>query len=146
MTQPTGLAGTWRLRWWESVAADGDVRLPLGPAPEGLLVYAADGTMMTCMARADRPSFASSDLLGGTDAEKVDAVEGFIAYGGAWRMDGEDVVHTVEASLFPNWVGSQQRRRVELSTDGESLTLIAPPFLVGGVVRTNRVGWTRVRR
>jgi hypothetical protein len=140
------LIGTWRLRSWESTSPDGEARLPLGPAPEGLLVYSPDGTMLTCMARGGRTPFASPDLLGGTDGEKILAVDSFVAYGGAWRVEDGDVIHTVEASLFPNWVGSQQRRHVQLAGDGGSLTLVAPPVVMGGVVRINRVGWTRVRR
>jgi hypothetical protein len=64
------------------------------------------------ISRAGRPGFAANDLFGGTMPERA---QGFVAYAGRYRFDGDRVVHHVELSLFPNWVGSDQERAVELS-------------------------------
>ena len=139
------LVGSWQLERWVSVGDDGSEAEPLGASPEGLLTYAPDGTMITVIGRpiAERPRFASGDLTGGTTDERAGACSTFIAYGGRWSTDGEVVVHDVAMSLFPNWVGSTQRRRFELSAAETRLTLAAPPIEVGGVTRVQRLTWAR---
>jgi hypothetical protein len=56
-------------------------------------------------------------------------VEGFVAYSGRDSFIGDRVIHHVELSLFPNWVGSDQERWVELA--GDRLMLSASPLLTG---------------
>ncbi len=50
-------------------------------------------------------------------------MEGFVAYAGRYSFRGDRVIHHVELSLFPNWVGTDQQRWVELA--GDRLTLSA---------------------
>jgi len=118
----------------------------MGEAPEGLLVYSGDGTMAGIMGPADRPRFASDDVTGGTNEERARAFTTFVAYGGGYVIDGTSVVHTVERSLFPNWIGTSQRREWELDGSGDLLVLTSPPLLLGGQVRVQRLTWERVRR
>jgi lipocalin-like protein len=54
------------------------------------------------------------------------------------------VIHHVELSLFPNWVGTDQQRFVELSQD--TLILSASPLLFAGKQQVPRLVWERVRR
>lgn len=138
------LVGGWRLRAWVSVADDGGEARPMGDAPDGLLVYAADGTMVGIMGPGDRPRFGTDDVMGGTADEQAAAFASFIAYGGRYTVDGDTVTHTVETSLFPDWVGTQQRRRFVLSQDGQTLTLTSPPIVLGGTRRIQRLTWSRV--
>lgn len=116
----------------------------MGEAPEGLLVYSNDGTMLALMAGADRPDLATDDVTGGTEAERAEAFASFIAYGGPFEVDGNTVVHHVEVSLFPNWVGTVQRRRWELDEAERLLTLTSPSVTIGGSTRIQRVTWERV--
>lgn len=141
------LIGTWHLETWVSLVDDGTEAKPMGPSPEGLLAYAPDGTMITVFGRAegDRDRFATDDLTGGTTDERSAAFSSFIAYGGRYAIDGSTVIHTVEVSLFPNWVGTTQRRHWTLDEDGERLTLVSPPITVGGQTRTQRLVWRRTR-
>lgn len=139
------LIGSWRLESWVSLADDGTETLPMGANPEGLLVYAPDGTIVTVFGRAERDRFATDDLTGGTVDERSEAFQSFIAYGGRYAIDGSTVIHTVEVSLFPNWVGTAQRRHWELDQDGQRLTLVSPPITVGGLTRTQQLTWRRVR-
>ncbi|MDQ3553390.1 MAG: lipocalin-like domain-containing protein [Chloroflexota bacterium] len=140
------LVGSWRLVRWVALADDGAESLPMGEAPEGLLVYSGDGTMVGLMGPAGRPRFASDDVTGGTDAERARAFATFIAYGGRYEFEGDTVRHEVETSLFPNWIGTVQQRRWELGEDGRLLTLTSPPLSLGGMVRVQRLTWERVRR
>ncbi len=140
------LVGSWRLRSWIARDDAGGITEPMGPAPEGLLVYAADGTMVAIMARGDRARFGDDDVTGGTGDERAAAFGSFIAYGGAYEVERDAVVHRVEHSLFPNWVGTVQRRSFELSGDGATLTLTSPPLVLGGSRRVQQLTWQRVER
>jgi Lipocalin-like domain len=95
------------------------------------------------ISRVGRPPFAAGDLLGGTTEEKARAVEGFVAYAGRYSFHHDRVIHHVELSLFPNWVGSDQERLVELA--GDRLTLSASPLLAGKR-QVPRLVWERVPR
>lgn len=137
------LVGSWRLTRWSAIADDGAESLPMGDAPNGLLIYAADGSMIAMLGLGDRPRFDSDDVTGGTDAERARAFATFIAYGGPFEIDGDTVEHHVETSLFPNWIGTVQRRQWELDEAGRRLTLTSPPVTLGGVTRIQRLTWER---
>lgn len=116
----------------------------MGEAPDGLLAYTAGGTMVGIMGPGDRPRFSTEDVTGGTPEEQAAAFATFIAYGGRFAVDGDTVIHTVETSLFPNWIGTEQRRRFELSRDGRTLTVTSPPIAIGGMRRVQRLIWSRI--
>ena len=139
------LIGAWRLREWVALDDDGTTTPSMGDAPNGLVVYSGDGTMLTVIGRADRPRFASDDVTGGTDEERAGAFRTLIAYGGRFTIDGDVVTHHVETSLFPNWIGTEQRRRWVLDDEAGLLTLTSPPLAVGGVTRVQRLTWVRQR-
>jgi len=139
------LIGAWRLRDWVALDDDGTTTRPMGEAPNGLVVYSGDGTMLTAIGQGDRPRFASDDVTGGTDEERARAFRTFIAYGGRFTIEGDLVTHHVETSLFPNWVGTEQRRQWTLDAAPEVLTLTSPPLAVGGVTRVQRLTWVRQR-
>jgi Lipocalin-like domain len=138
------LIGGWRLRQWTSVGDDGSEHLPMGATPDGLLAYTAGGTMVGIMGSGDRLRFATDDVTGGSPAEQAGAFTTFIAYGGRWDVEGDTVTHHVETSLFPNWIGTVQRRRWELDATGRHLTLTSPPLVLGGAARIQRLRWERV--
>jgi hypothetical protein len=139
---PDALVGGWRLVSWENRAADGQVTFPMGTDPIGYLLYTADGRFSITISRRGRARFAAGDLLGGTTEEQARAVEGFVAYAGRYSFHGDRVIHHVELSLFPNWVGSDQARWVEFA--GDRLTLSASPLLLAGKQQVPRLVWERV--
>jgi Lipocalin-like domain len=136
------LVGAWRLVSWENRAVDGQITYPMGADARGYLLYTADGRFSVMISRAGRAGFTGGDLLGGTSEEKARALEGFVAYGGRYTFHGDRVVHHVELSLFPNWVGTEQERWVELA--GDRLTLSATPLLLAGKQQVPRLVWERV--
>ncbi len=136
------LVGAWRLVSWENRAADGHVTYPMGADALGYLLYSADGHFSVTISRRGRPGFAAGDLLGGSIEEKARAMEGLVAYAGRYRFLGDRVIHHVELSLFPNWVGSDQERWVELAED--RLILSASPLLLAGKQQVPRLVWERV--
>ena len=144
MPPDDALIGTWRLLSWENRSlADGGVSHPLGEDAVGYLMYGPDGYMSVAISRPDRARFAAGDLLGGGEEERARAAETYVSYCGTYEFRGETVVHFVELSLFPNWVGAEQERLVEVA--GDRLVLSTRPILLGGVQRTAHLIWERVR-
>ena len=135
------LVGAWRLRRFEATTADEEPTYPLGENATGYLIYTADGHMSATLMRAERMPFGSDDIRAGTAEERVRAYEDFIAYAGRYEVREGAVVHHVELALFPNWIGSEQLRYVEL--DGDTLTITTPPV---GRYAKSRLIWERARR
>ena len=97
--------------------------------------------MSVAFMSAGRPSFKSDDLRGGSIEEKVLALDTYFSYCGRYQLRGEEVVHHVEVSLFPNWTGQDQARFYRF--DGDRLILSTPPLLWEGVERTALLIWKR---
>lgn len=144
MSDDHQLVGGWRLRSWVSLADDGAEARPMGDAPDGLLAYTAAGTMVAIMTVGDRPRFATDDLTGGTSDEQAAAFATCISYAGRYSVEGDTITHRVEASLFPNWIGTEQHRRFSLSEDGCTLTLMSPPLVMRGATLVQRLLWERI--
>jgi hypothetical protein len=117
---------------------------PLGSNAVGMLMYDASGHMSAQLMRPDRPAFASGDQAGGTPAETRSAFQGFTAYFGTYEVnEGKaSVIHHVEGSLFPNWVGGDQVRFCELSPN--RLILSTPPIPMGSQHMTGLLIWDRI--
>ena len=136
------LLGTWRLVELASRGADGDVDYLLGPDAVGYITYTADGRMSVSIMSAGRARFASEDIAGGTTAEKATIADTYLSYCGPYEIRGNTVVHHVEISAYPNWIGADQVRTFAL--EGNRLSLTTPPLLRNGVMRTSHLSWERV--
>ena len=144
------LVGTWTLVAMEGRRASGAVFHPWGTDVRGRLTYDAGGLVALQIARAGSTRFASDDLEAGTPEEVQRAFDGHHAWFGRFEAapDGASVIHRIEASLFPNWEGQEQRRLVTLS--GDELVLRSLPLPYGGepvefVTRWIRAGTGRAR-
>ncbi len=145
-TLQSQLAGTWRLHSYETVHANGSIDYPFGEDAKGLLVYTADGFMNGQVMRCDREhlprGYRLEDATEEATRAAVAAFTGYIAYCGRYEVDEStgEVVHHVEASLYPNWVGGEQRRKVSL--DGQRMTLSVSRHVRGGTLE-HRLVWER---
>ena len=86
--------------------------------------------MQVQFGRADRPPLADGDWFAAPEAEIAAAARGSFAYAGTYDYRDGEVVHRIELSLMPDWIGREQVRRVALA--GDTATLTTPPTLVGG--------------
>ena len=113
--------GTWHLVSCEGRWSDGRVSHPYGESPGGMLIYDGEGSFSGQIMARGRPEFATGNLLKGSGDEVRAAFEGYIAYYGSYEVDeGEGyMVHEVEGSFFPNWIGERQVRRFEFTSDGK---------------------------
>jgi hypothetical protein len=133
------IVGAWRLESVQIIGAR--LRHPHGPAPVGWLVYTEEGAMVVVLGDGDRPRFGTDDPRSGTTEQRAAALGTCAAYAGRWRREGDEVVHDIELAWFPDWSGSQQRRRVSL--DGERLALESPPAVIDGEEGRLRLVWRR---
>lgn len=142
------LVGTWRLVEWTFSVNGQRQRKPFGGDPVGLLTYTADGHMSATLMRRDRPRLDTTTLSAAPAGERALIAAGYVAYAGPYRRNGDTVVHEVEVSLFPNWVGGEQVRQIEwVENDegGRDLELSTPPEPTdGGRTAVNRLRWRRI--
>jgi hypothetical protein len=138
------LIGTWRLLSWEnrSVEEDAQISYPLGEDATGYIMYNQDGYMFVAIMSPYRLKFAGGDLLSGTPEEEAQAEETFLSYCGRYELGEDRVIHRIELSSFPNWVGVDQERLMELR--GNRLTLSTHPILMQGKQQSAHLIWGRV--
>jgi hypothetical protein len=137
------LLGAWHLVSYTATSTDGEVIHPLGPTPYGLIVYTPQGYMSAQLGRGDRPPMRSARLEDAAADELAQAAAGYVAYGGAFEVvDSATVEHHVTTSLFPNWIGRSQVRKV--SFEGSLLRLgVATPTRLWGAERIAELTWSR---
>lgn len=141
-TVTTALVGCWQLVRFDARTPDGAVvHLPLGDAPHGVLIYTRDRRMSVVISAANRPEIRSDDMFGGTEAERAAAFASCLAYAGRYEILGDRVVHSLEVSSLPNWLGLEQVRFVEMKED--TLVLRTPPTLAGGQPTIGELEWRR---
>src|SRR5215470_16946423 len=138
--------GTWKLVSAEAQQPDGKVvpyRYEAGAI--GYIMYDATGHMAVQLMQPNRPRFASGDVDKGTPEEIKAAFDGYGAYCGTYEIHEAEgfVIHHVEGSLFPNNVGTEQKRFFEFS--GDKLILKPPSRQVGGQQVSPRITWQRVK-
>jgi Lipocalin-like domain len=143
--QPLGprLAGHWTLVSFEMVSG-GQTEYPFGRDAIGEIIYDTASHMAVQVMKAGRPAFASDDQAAGTAEEVSAAFHGYAAYYGTYRVDegARVVTHRPTGSLFPNWLGTEQRRKIVL--EGDRLTLSTPPMSFEGKDRVFRAIWKRM--
>jgi len=115
------LIGNWRLVSYVTTEPGGKRGTPYGDAA-GRLMYDANGNMA---GQVMRPGRARVELGEGSAQQVRAAYLGYIAYFGTYEIaaDGQSVVHHVDGSLNPAWVGGDQVRAMRF--DGDRLVLSA---------------------
>ena len=118
------LIGAWKLVSYQEIPVDGSEPFePLGPEPQGIIMYTPDGYMSAQLSKPGRANFASGDWFAGTPEDYQAEASSYIAYCGPFHVDEEQrsLTHSMFVSLYPNWTGQTQPRRV--SIDGDTLHL-----------------------
>ena len=135
------LVGTWRLVRWYLSSEAGDEVQPLGENATGFICYSPDGFVFVHIMAAKRAFYAEDDPLSGTPEEDSAAIKSYLSYAGPYEYHGDRVVHRVTQSSFPNWVGSDQVRKVRLEDDTLELS-VEGAYFQGSVVTTTSL-WKR---
>jgi hypothetical protein len=135
------LVGTWRLVSFEIRDEDGRVTHPLGRDAVGFITYTPDRHMSVQFGQADRAPLAVADWAGATAAEITTAARDYFAYCGTYELPDGEIIHSLELSLMPNWIGAELVRLVAF--DGEQVRLSTPPTPVGGRQQIATLIWER---
>ena len=134
MTASDALQGWWKIVSFHVETQDGEGRMsPYGDAPLGSVVFAG-GRMSAILSSHE------------TSEQEPGRFKTTMAYAGAYRVeDGRKLTVTVEAALFPAWIGTEQVRLFEV--EGDALTLMSDwqetPMFVGRPARSV-MAWRRV--
>ena len=139
------LVGAWTLLLADNIKDDGTHVPGYGPNPEGVIIFTPDGHYSLQIIRNGRPAFASKDRMAGTVDENKAAVQGMISHFGTYTVDeaGKTLTFRIEASSFPNWDRTVQKRPITAITD-EVLTWNTPAPSAAGFVRAE-VAWKKAK-
>jgi hypothetical protein len=119
------LVGTWTIVSWEQKKSDGTKLQQFGAHPAGIAFFDAGGRYIISVMRSDRARYASNALWQGTAEENKATADGTQTYFGTYSISEADssiAIH-VEASSFPNWNGTDQKRIVAITGDQLTLTI-----------------------
>ena len=134
--------GTWKLESYTTEdLATGQKTTLLGAHPSGYLSYGADCRMNAILIREGRTPPAT---FVPTDAERIDLYNGFIAYAGTYRIEGDKVSHIVDASWNQSWTGTTQVRRFKIDGNTLSITTLPTKNALTGRESTSLLVWTKV--
>jgi Lipocalin-like domain len=133
------LVGTWELVSIVNTAKDGTKIDVFGPTPKGVIIFGRDGHFAQFLMRPDLPKFASDNRLKGTPDENKAIVEGSIAYFGTYSVTDKVVTQHIEASTWPSWTATDQKRSIIYAND--QITLMSATASIGG---SNVSVWRRI--
>ncbi len=145
-------AGTWRLLEY-SFHHNGVVEHPWGHEVVGYLLYTPQGYMSASLSPAHRnwryrrtrltAEVPAADDAGSVRLARRGVPRDYIAYSGRYELKDGTIVHHVEVSLFPHWVGLPQVRHYEFRDN--QLTLRTPLINSGRQRVVAQLRWERVR-
>jgi hypothetical protein len=96
-----------------------------GPNAKGSLIFEANGRYSLTLMKSDLPKYVSNSRTQGTPWEYKTTVEGSLSHLGTYSVSGTDLIFHVEASTFPNWTNTDQKRTI-LSVTGDELKYTNP--------------------
>lgn len=122
------IIGAWRLCEYslEDKSNFGKRFYPLGEDATGFLMYTPDGYVSAHLMASGRPSYASGRLHTGSTEEMAQAAKGYMAYAGKFEIDPHSgvLIHHLEVSMNPTWLGQAQER---IATISENRLIITAP-------------------
>lgn len=135
--------GEWTLISMTNEKSDGTITYPNSQNVKGLLSYSEKNTMSAQLGSLDRNKFVSNDFRFGTNEEIITAFNGYISYFGTYEINEEKqyIIHHIEMSLFPNWIGTKVKRFFEFIDD--SLILRATAISENGISVIPTLTWKR---
>jgi hypothetical protein len=118
------LIGTWKLiSMTQKNLSTGTESDDYGPNPIGYLNYAVNNRMMVIIARNDRKKPTGKIA---TNNEAALLFKTMTSYAGTYHVNGSKIIHHIDVSWNPSWVGTNQIRFYKL--EGRHLVLTMAPF------------------
>jgi hypothetical protein len=135
------IIGTWKLISFE-LKSNGNISHPLGENPLGFLIYGETGHMAVMMSKKDRSPLSSEDIINIPEEEKSGLADGFIGYSGKYKILDNKLVHYVEISFIPNWMGRPLERFYQFYKG--NLILKTPAEDINGVEFISTIIWEKI--
>lgn len=133
LAQPNAdVRGAWKWVSVEISSSDGNKSEPMGPSPLGHLVFDRSGHFAYLLARKDLPRFAGSSREDGTAEENRAAMRGTLAMSGTYTVAGNVLTFKIEASSYPNLVGTDRKVTILSLTESELRYSNPTPSNAGG--------------
>jgi Lipocalin-like domain len=134
------LVGTWTMVSNVVTLPDGKKFDIWGPHGTGIAIFDSNGHFAIINVNPDAPKFASNNRTTGTPEENKTAVQDNLALFGTYSVEGKVITYKIEASSYPNWTGTEQKRNVtSFTSDAMTYTLAAS---VGGTAENT---WKKVK-
>lgn len=135
------LIGSWFLREAYAVGPRGErMHDVYGGRPSGVIHYSSDGRMMALIAHEGRERL-DGDRQAAPEHQRAEAYKSSIAYAGQFSLEAGWILHSVDISTYPNWVGTVLRRSVTFEQD--TVVLTTPPQMQDGVETVIKLVWQR---
>jgi hypothetical protein len=133
------VVGTWKLVSFVTQELRTGKKTSLwGEHPKGYLIYTPEGRMMALIVHEIRSPPK-------VDEDRINLHKNMAAYSGRYTVEGDKVVHHVDASWNEAFTGTDQVRFVKI--EGDRLTITTAPSkttpLMPGVETTSVLVWER---
>ena len=142
------LVGTWFLQEWDCTLDGKYLNHPFGRDAQGVISYSPGGRMSAILMKTGRSQLSVPSLIKASDIEKLQVVDGYVSYAGSWSIEDDQMTHSVDFSLLPNWIGIQLVRKMswtsKYSAADETPQLILstiPETTSSGKIIVNRLRW-----
>jgi Lipocalin-like domain len=134
------LIGTWTLVSSDQVRRDGSKLNQFGANPKGISVFDANGRFFVMVASADNSKIAARERSETNSEEVGGLIVESIAYYGTYTVNEVNVINLhLDASTFPNQIGTDQKRTIT-SLTADELTYSSSAAMPG--VQVHQV-WSR---
>jgi len=124
MIKKEDIVGAWDLISFELSTADNDITYPLGISAKGSLYYLPSGQVSVHIMDPNRLEYVSPEQFKEGKLKYADL--GYLAYSGHYHLDPSQalITHSVDISVYPEWISTKQIRVIRLS--GDLLSLSSP--------------------
>lgn len=111
------IIGSWSLVSFTETSMYGDISYPLGQDAKGSICYLATGQVSVHIMDIHRTATIDAALYTNRLLKYTDL--SYLAYSGSFHVDEKRKImtHDVAISIYPDWVGGQQVRLIELEAD-----------------------------
>ena len=134
--------GTYELIEKYSIKTDGTKIHPWGEDVKGMIIY-TDTHVSAQLGVRVRTNLSTFNFREASAKESQAAFTTYIAYFGTYEVKNGYVIHDVQQSLFPNWIGHKVKRYYKF--DGEFLYLEAKEITKTTGLEKTVLVWKRLQ-